>query len=482
MALALVVWLGMRETSSRDVRLEAFVGDVDADMLAASFGSGDAELVAGTSDVDRARASRGTSEPDQDDARATPSAVNTSGLTVVVTSRATGAPLPGTQLWALGDEFCLGRANRRGEVNFPDLSGTIEFGVKGTSALMDGTFVVIGGEDEPRESLELSVPSGTHRTVTIALTEGASIVGRIFDADGLALRQFRFLRLGADGDQWVEPLPVVTDDAGSFEVIGLAPGWYLLGPDPAKDEVFAYARIELARGERRVVALQLLPAQQVRVTVSLRGVGRGESWGLPVRFLLERADHLGGLVPTSSGQARAPLWNDGLAPLEITRPLRAGPHVLRVASSNGAWTTPFEGGPGAVRRYTTCIAPAREVALRFEVAEGSREVELEALVPDLGEIAELELTVVRADEHALAGRRSFPSVSMEWRDRSGEARASGVIAGAGTNTMTVFVDLDEVQSRALEIRSRVGSLEPQILAALTLRPGPQRATVDVPHQ
>jgi hypothetical protein len=480
-ALAVLGWLGTRAAPSLDGPTEAraLALGVEADTLAASSDPGDPALLDGASDVDRARTSRDTSQPEHDDTRATPSADDAGGLTVFVTSKATGAPLPRTQLWALGEGLGLEWADQRGRVTFPGLSGTIKLGVRRTGALTEDTFVVVGGDDEPRDSVELHVPPGTRHTVTIALTEGASIVGRVFDAEGTALPQFRFFRFGADGDQWIEARPVETDDAGSFEVVGLAPGWYLLGPDPAKDDVFACARMELARSERREVALQLLPAQHIQVTVSARGIVRGEPWRLPVRACLYRADSLQDLLATSLGTTRGHAWENGMAPLTLERPLRAGPHVLRLASTSGAWTSRPSAVAGAAARYTYCIAPAWEVALPFEVADGTREIELEALVADTGEVAVLELTVVYADEHAAATRRNFPNVSMGWRDRSGEARASGLLGGIGRTTLTVLVDLDEVQGRALEIQSRVGSHDPQLVTAITLRPGTQRATADV---
>lgn len=228
--------------------------------------------------------------------------------------------------------------------------------------------------------------------------------------------------------------------------------------------------------------MQLLPAHQVRVSVSVRGVVQGEPCRLPVRHWMERAESLARLVPTSSGRVRVPRWDDGMPPLTLERPLRAGPHVLRLAASSGVWRTQPGARTGAQPRLSYCIAPAWEFALPFEVADGTQEIALEVLVVDTGDVAVLELTVDHADEHALAGRRSFPSVTMGWRDRTGEARTAGLLAGAGTTTLTVFVDLDEVPDRALEIRSRVGSYEPQLVSTITLRPGTQRATVDVPSK
>lgn len=394
---------------------------------------------------------------------------SSTGVTFVVTFQ--GAPVRGSQLWVISAGLEYGETNDEGRATLDVTAGEVRFGVdRAGHDSCDGWFRIVAidgaappaGAREAQDSASLEVAFGARRTIALELATGASIFGRIVDADGAPRPGLRFYRLGAHGDEWVDPMLVVSDEAGYFTCRPLAPGWYLLGPDPGGPHIFPYERLELARGERRDVELRLLAPAPVRIHVDIIGDERGAPWPLPLQYRLERADGLGGLVRARLTGVNA----SGAAPLDLARDLQPGPWRLHLQSAR--WWG----------QKSVMIAPTWKAELAFEVTETTRSVQLEARVADTGSIARLACTFTPLpNAPAVQGAVLLSQRCVRWTDRHGAEQFTSLPVGIGDTTAELLIDLDEVPSRTLEFVSQRGSLRRSI-ATVVLREGAQSVSLD----
>lgn len=358
-----------------------------------------------------------------------------------------GAPVAGARLWLTAQGLEDGTTDERGEVGFDVPAGRASFGFEDVGgAHSDGQFVVLGGP--PAASGHVTVQDGVDQVIVLALESAASVGGVVLDVDGVPLPDFQFRFVRAEGDAWGRPRSVLTDSAGRFMLERVPPGWTLLGPDPARRDVFPFERFELARGEHRDVELRLLPRRRVLVELDVVGEVQRVPWPLPIAVRIERVESLAGLVGTL------------MPPYELAPPhrrteeLSPGAHVVR------AWSRPWSTG-------TFSIAPEWERCIEFTVATDVDALRVAVPVPELGPLAVVHCS--------LTAPEGTTRLSVGWTDRGGQPNELGLPFDKDLRCKIV-IDLDEVPDRTVMIHARAGSVR-RTLASMALQPGESSVTL-----
>ncbi|MBI5070949.1 MAG: carboxypeptidase regulatory-like domain-containing protein [Deltaproteobacteria bacterium] len=109
----------------------------------------------------------------------------------------------------------------------------------------------------PRYLPELVEVRPGHREVTVELQRPGVIRGRLLDAAGLPLPH---VRVRGFCPAAVDVAEAVTGADGAFQLDGLRPGQWLLGPDGASPAGLSAALVELLSGETAETLLRPAPA------------------------------------------------------------------------------------------------------------------------------------------------------------------------------------------------------------------------------
>lgn len=379
---------------------------------------------------------------------ALPEALETrSGARLTLRVMHRGAPVVGARLWLTAQGLRDGTTDEGGEVAFDVPAGRASFGLEDVGGAHSvGLFVVPGGA--PAASGYVTVQDGVDQVIVLALESAASVSGVVLDVDGVPVPDFQFHEVRAEGDAWGRPVSVLTDAAGRFTLERVAPGWTLLGPNPARREVFPFERFELAPGEHRDFELRLLPRRRVLVELDVVGEVHGAPWPLPITVRIERAESLAGLVGSL-----VPFYEQA-PPHQQTEELSPGAHVVRV------WSRPMSSGWFA-------IAPEWERCIEFTVAADTDAVRVTVPVPDLGPLAVVHCSLTASE--------GWANLSASWTDRGGQLIQRGLSFDKDLRCKFV-IDLDEVPDRKLTIAARAGSVR-RTLATIALQAGESSVTL-----
>lgn len=192
---------------------------------------------------------------------------------------------------------------------------------------------------------EIEVAAGTSVEVDLFVRLGGVIRGSIVDANGAPMPERSFGFAAADGQQWAPGHRRRTRADGSFEIVGLAPGWYLVAPDPHVREIFKYERVEVDWGTLHEVALQELPTHTTRIELVPEGIQADEPWPFSISEWVTRDDQMklanpGRLSEDIYNERRSSSGDDPRGAVVIERDLPEGPYRITLT----AWTAPSGAG------------------------------------------------------------------------------------------------------------------------------------------
>ncbi|MEM8710400.1 MAG: carboxypeptidase-like regulatory domain-containing protein, partial [Planctomycetota bacterium] len=173
--------------------------------------------------------------------------------------------------------------------------------------------------------------------VEVFVRIGGVIRGSIVDAHGAPQPEKAFGSASANGSQWAPGRRRRTRPDGTFEIIGLSPGWYLVAPDPHGKEVFTYERVEVNWGTVHELTLEELPRRTTRIELRPEGIEVDEPWPFSVYAWVTRDDLMtlesSGRVPTEIYQERYRSPGLDLAgPVTIERELAEGPYRIHLTA------------------------------------------------------------------------------------------------------------------------------------------------------
>ena len=250
------------------------------------------------------------------------------------------APVPDAEVWTVPSHATRLVTGTDGSVRFQTTDEELLAGVESAPGclLWDPKSEPEGVPDRPGSMLtgDAAIALDGVTEIDLFVRRGGTIRGTLVDAQGTPLPGRLFYMAGANGNEWHPGLPHHTDDNGRFQLEGLRPNWYIIGPDPDGLDVFPYEQILTDWATTHEVVLKLLPAITVGLDVVPEGVGPSNSWAFPLTYRVVRNDRMS-TVPNQKRRP-APKWQErktlcdsstrGTVHLELD--LLEGPYQLEV--------------------------------------------------------------------------------------------------------------------------------------------------------
>ena len=378
-------------------------------------------------------------------------------VNILVRSHEYGTPIRNAPVWIFVDEIVEHRTDARGCASFTIRPGKHQIGAEPPPHTNLVALPYHRDTGEPAAESYVAVMPGETARAELVLYEGASITGRVLHPNGDAVRDFTFLWSSAVENRWVKPKRVSTDDAGSFAIVGLDEGWYLLGTHPDGNDFFPNERISLSIGENRDLDVQLVPKRSVEIVVQPTVGGEAIDDPRPSWLSVDRLDGLGDLG------RRVRIANAERQSFELA----SLPHTWKADLFDGEYRVV------AIGAYKNWLAPRRHEFEVIEVTEATSRIVIEYERVSRPNYATIETHRMGPAEYpfALVAKALPPT---------GRYQRSSVQFDRGQSTIQFHVDCDYVQTTAIqfvdrgEVLREVPLVGPRLEVSLTLDVQPVR--------
>ncbi|MEM9798801.1 MAG: carboxypeptidase-like regulatory domain-containing protein [Planctomycetota bacterium] len=365
-------------------------------------------------------------------------------VVIQVRERETKAPVPHARAWAFADENVEKECDENGVAVFDVEPGSVSVSAQppwrfGFSPLMALAYDPETGEPSAERTVDAA--AGESLDVTLELTLGGSIRGRVLDAAGNPLPDFSFVVFEAARSRWGDSKACKTDENGAFHLMQLPENWYLISPDPKGHDVFPFEKLHVALGESKHVELRLAPGRLARATIECVQAESGEPYPFRIAARFGRAD---GVAETAKDWRGPGIWDfAGRPPAAFDAEVRPTRYQVVVEASSGPV---LPSGPHFITRSWRQTAYA-------DVDGELEDPVFRITTPKVGPTARV---------HGLLTRElapSAPPISVVFDDAAGERQRMRVWFDpeAGDGRFELLVDLSHVPSGRLRFVQGRGS-------------------------